>query len=186
MPKRTIKSQIAWCARAHWVLSILMGVLLVSFILFGWRPAWSRQRQLRTEIDAAARVLDTNQSRASNMSVLMREVARLQSQLARFNKKLPRTAELGEFIREITQVSQQCALYKLVHQPGQIRRLELYSEVPITMNFEGNFNDVFLFLRQMEQMQRLARVKNITVRTRDTKLGTVDVSMAMNIYFSEL
>ncbi len=183
---RTVKSQIAWCARAHWCLSIVMGAMVITFIVFGWRPAWSRQRQLRTDIESASHILDTNQSRATNLPILMLEVSRLKGKLDRFNKKLPKTAELGEFIRDLTQYSQQNSLRKLVHQPGAIRRLELYGELPITMNFEGDFNSVFTFLRQMEDMSRLARVKTLTIRCRDPKLGGVDVSMAVNVYFSEL
>ncbi len=64
--------------------------------------------------------------------------------------------------------------------------LELYSEIPITMNFEGDFSSVFGFLREMEAMPRLTRVKSLNIRTKDPKLGIVDVNLAMNIYFSEL
>jgi hypothetical protein len=54
------------------------------------------------------------------------------------------------------------------------------------MNFEGDFQNVFSFIRQLEEMQRLTRVRSLTVKCKDGKLGHVDVSMAMNIYFSEL
>ena len=54
------------------------------------------------------------------------------------------------------------------------------------MTFEGDFLNVFGFLRELEGMQRLTRVKTLSVRCKDPKTGQVDVSMAMNIYFSEL
>lgn len=183
---RSIRNQIAWCYRAHWTLTLIMGVVIVVFFVGGWLPGNRRLSRLREEIQSKSRLLETSQSRAVNLPILTAKVAELDARLVRFNKRLPKNAELGEFIRDITQVSQQYNLRKLVHQPGQIRRQELYSEVPITMNFEGDFVSVFNFLRQMEEMQRLTRVKNISVRCRDPKLGHVDVSMAMNIYFSEL
>jgi Tfp pilus assembly protein PilO len=99
---------------------------------------------------------------------------------------LPKTAELGEFLRDLTPVSQQYAIRKLIHQPGTVKRLDLYGEIPITMNFEGDFQNVFSFLRQLEEMPRLTRVRNLTIKAKDGKLGQVDVNMAMNIYFSEL
>jgi len=49
-----------------------------------------------------------------------------------------------------------------------------------------HFQNVFSFIRQLEEMQRLARVKQMTVKCKDGKAGQVDVSLTMNIYFSEL
>lgn len=182
---RSMKSQTVWCARAQVTTSLLMGVLIIGFFSAVWWPARLKQSRLREQIAVRSGKLETNQARAMNLPILAAEVAKLEAKLQRFNKKLPRTAELDGFVREMTQASQQCALRKLVHQPGAVKRLDLFSEIPISMNFEGDFNGVFAFLRQMEEMQRLTRVKSLTVKTRDPKLGTVDVNMAMNIYYSE-
>ena len=67
-----------------------------------------------------------------------------------------------------------------------MRRQDLYGEIPIVMSFEGDFTNVFGFVRRLEEMQRLARVKQMTVKAKDGKAGQVDVSLTMNIYFSEL
>jgi Tfp pilus assembly protein PilO len=167
-------------------MSIFIASLFLLFFVVGYRPANQRLLLLRQEIAARSKRLETNQSQAMKLPILANEVLKLEAKLQRNNKKLPKTAELGEFIRDLTQASQQCNLRKLVHQPGTVRRVELYGEIPITMNFEGDFNNVFNFLRQMEEMQRLTRVKTLTVKSKDPKLGHVDVNMAMNIYFSEL
>ena len=183
---RSLKTQIAWCARAQWTMSLVMATLFLLFFVVGYRPANQRLLALRGQIAGSSKRLETNQSRAMNLPILAAEVAKLEARLQRNNKQLPRTLELGEFIGQMTLVSQQSNLRKLVHQPGAVRRLELYSEIPITMTFEGDFTNVFSFLRQMEEMQRLTRVKSLTVRSRDPKLGLVDVSLSMNINFSDL
>jgi type IV pilus assembly protein PilO len=183
---RSIKSQTAWCVRAQWTMTLVMVSLTGLFFVVGYRPANQRLNNLRAEIAARSGRLETNQSRAVNLPILAAEVATLEAKLQKNNKKLPKTLELGEFIGQMTLNSQQCNLRKLVHQPGAVRRLELYSEIPITMNFEGDFSSVFSFLREMEAMPRLTRVKSLNIRTKDAKLGVVDVNMAMNIYFSEL
>jgi hypothetical protein len=67
-----------------------------------------------------------------------------------------------------------------------MRRQDLYGEIPIVMSFEGDSSNVFGFVRRLEEMQRLARVKQMTVKAKDGKPGQVDVSLTMNIYFSEL
>jgi Tfp pilus assembly protein PilO len=183
---RTVQSQIAWCARAQWTMTIIMGSMIGLFLLLGYRPAVQRLSFLRSEIANRSQLLDENQTKARRLPMLAFDVERLRTKLEKNNKRLPKTAELGEFIRDLTQVSQQCAIRKLVHQPGTVRRLDLYGEIPVTMSFEGDFQNVFSFIRQMEDMQRLTRVRNLNIRCKDGKLGHVDVSMAMIIYFSEL
>jgi Tfp pilus assembly protein PilO len=182
---RSVKSQSAWCVRAHWTLSGVMVGLIIVFFAFGFRPAWSRQRLLRDETERAKRELETSRSRAANFLVLASEVKRLENQLLKFNKRLPRTMELPEFINEMTQASQQCNL-KPVYHPQAVKKLDLYSEVPITMTFTGDFTSVFNFLRQMEGLQRLTRVKSLNLKSKDAKLGQVEASLVMNIYYSDL
>jgi Tfp pilus assembly protein PilO len=183
---KSVQSQIAWCARAQWTMTVVMVTLIAAFFLFGFLPGNRRQRELRDLIADKARELDANQARANNLLTLAKEVERLQLRLERQNKKLPKTAELGEFIGNLTPARQQFQIKKFVHQVGAIRRTDLFGEIPITMTFEGDFLNVFAFLRQLEEMQRLTRVKSLTVRCKDPRTGQVDVSMAMNIYFSEL
>lgn len=183
---RSIQNQSAWCARAQKTTTIVMAVLVVGFVALAWWPSQRRQQRLRADVAAMSRKLEVNQAQAVSLPILARDVAQLEARLAKFNKKLPKTAELGEFIRDLTQAGQQYSIRKLVHQPGQVKRQELYSEIPITMNFEGDFNNVFTFVRQLEEMQRLIRVKALNVRLKDGKQGVVDVSLAVNIYYSEL
>ena len=182
---KSLQSQIAWCARAQWTMTLVMVTLIAAFLLFAFVPGRRRQRELRTQIADKTRELDANQSRANNLLTLAKDVERLQLKLERQNKVLPKTAELGEFIGMLTPARQQFQIKKFVHQVGTIKKQDLFGEVPITMTFEGDFPNVFGFLRQLEEMQRLTRIKTLNVRCRDPRTGQVEVSLAMNIYFSE-
>jgi Tfp pilus assembly protein PilO len=183
---KTIQSQIAWCVRAQWSMTIVMVSLILAFLVFGFRPTNQRRNSLRDEIATKVGLLETNQSRAQGLTGLAFEVERLRLKLAANNKKLPKTPGLGEFINDTAEVSSQFAIRKLMHQPGMMRRVDLYAEIPIVMSFEGDFANVFSFIRRLEEMQRLTRVKSLSVRCKDGRLGQVDVNLAMNIYFSEL
>jgi Tfp pilus assembly protein PilO len=183
---KTVQSQIAWCAKAQWSMTIIMCSLIVGFLIFGFRPNNQRRNALRSEIANKVSLLETNQARAQGLTTLAIEVDRLRVKLERFNKQLPKTPGLGEFINDTAQVSNQFAVKKLMHQPGMLKRMDLYGEIPIVMSFEGEFSNVFSFVRRLEEMPRLTRVKSLSVRCKDGKSGQVDVNLAMNIYFSEL
>jgi len=182
---RSIKTQHAWCVRAQWTMSGLMVTIIVLFLALGFRPARARQARLQAQTATCTRELETSGSRAANFQMIAGEVKRLENQLLKFNKRLPRTMELPEFIQEMTHASQSCNLKPLFH-PQAVKRLDLYCEVPISMTFSGDFTGVFNFLRQMEGMQRLTRVKTLTIKAKDAKLGQVEANLVMNIYYSDL
>jgi len=182
---RSVQSQIAWCARAQWTMTAIMVSLIALYLFFGILPANKRLNAMADEMATKSKQLETNQSRASNLTNLAWDVDRLRLNLERFNKKLLKTAEIGEFLREMTTAGSQLGIRKLNNQPGTVKRQDLYGEIPITMSFEGSFGDVFRFIHELEGMSRLTRVKTLNVHCKDGKSGLVDVNMAMNIYFSE-
>jgi len=182
---RTLREQASWCTRIQYVLGGSIVLMFLGFYLVGMRPKESQLRQLREQIVQRERELNANQARANNLPVIEMDVEMTRVRLERFDKKLPKQQELGQFIREITQLSNRYNLRKLIVQPGVHQKFDLFAAQPISLNFEGDFLDVFTFLRQTEGMQRLTRVQSISVRCVDSKLGTVEVQLSMNIYFME-
>ena len=53
---------------------------------------------------------------------------------------------------------------ELCREPGVPNRTDLYTEWPIALKFEGDFNSVFAFLRRTEEMSRLTQVKSMKVK----------------------
>lgn len=182
---RSLQTQAGMCARAQWLLAAALLLSGAGFYLFGYRPMSNQLRDLRMQSDAKQRQLGMDQSRANTLPAVKLEVDALQLRLERFDKKLPRNLDLGQFIKDLTQISQQASLRKLLVQPGGSRRADLYSERPILLSFEGDFLSAYSFLRETETMQRLTRVRNLSIKSRDVKLGQVEVQMALSIYSAE-
>jgi type IV pilus assembly protein PilO len=183
---RTLRTQAEWCARAQLILAVTLIVLLVSFIAFIYRPNSAKLSGMQEAIAEQRRDLASNRTKVQILPDVMLAVSETRNRLERFDKKLPKAPELGPFINDITEVSHQTALRKWTVEPGVPARTDLYAEWPISLKFEGDFNGVFAFLRQAEQMQRLTRVKGLKLRSSDSgKSGQVQVELSMNIYFSE-
>ena len=162
-------------------------IVLVSaaFYLFGYRPATLRMTELRAQIDLKSRELESNQRETAVRPRLEIEVADMKKRLARFHKQLPKQVEWGQFLNDITLLRDQAALRECHIVPTGAKPNDLFVEFPINVKFEGDFLSVFSFLRQMEQMQRLTRVRDLTVKAKEPGSGLVDVSLSMNIYYTE-
>jgi len=182
---RTLQSQIGWSRRAQITLVGVFMAFLAFFLLFGYRPQMAELNALHSQINDKKRDLDTAQDRAKALPMVMAEVARLQQRVERFDKKLPKQQDLGAFIKDITQLSQQSSLRRWRIDAKAPKRNELYSETPIQIHFEGDYRNAFSFLNQAEQMQRLTRLHNVQIRVLDSQLGQVEVQAALTIYFTE-
>lgn len=182
---RSLQSQMGLCQRIQVILGAAAVAAVILFYFVGYRPATSRLESLGMEIDARTRELEQNRNKTSNMEYLAREVRRLEKLAETYDRQFPRQAELGQFIKEMTHISQQLSLQEWKFEPCSPRRGDSYFELPIAMHFRGNFLNAASFLRQVEDMQRLTRVKKIEMKSRDEKAGIVQVEMTMSIYFSE-
>jgi len=182
---RTLQSQVGWCRKAQLALAGIFFILLTFFLVFGYRPQMAELHDLRSRISDKRHDLETAQARAKALPMVMAEVVRLQQRVERFDKKLPKQQDLGQFIKDITQLSQQTSLRRWRIDASIPKKNELYSETPIQIHFEGDYRNVFSFLKQAEQMQRLTRLHNVQIRMLDSQLGQVEVQAALTIYFTE-
>lgn len=182
---RTLQNQIGWCRNAQVGLAGVFVVFLSFFLIFGYRPQMAELHGLQSRIADKKTDLQTAQTRAKALPMVMAEVARLQQRVERFDKKLPKQQDLGQFVKDITQLSQQSSLRRWRIDAGAPKKNDLYSETPIQIHFEGDYRNVFSFLNQAEQMQRLTRLHSVQIRVLDSQLGQVEVQAALAIYFTE-
>ncbi len=182
---QSLQKQIGWCTRMQWALGCAILAGMVGFYALGYLPATRQMETLRMQIQSKKRELEQNQNKARNLPILALEVQQLERQVQMYDRQFPRQPELGQFIRDITQISQQLSLGQWKYQPAHARRGNAFFELPIQMHFQGQFSNVEAFLRQVEDMQRLTRIKRISIKGRSGASGAVEVEMAMNIYFSE-
>jgi Tfp pilus assembly protein PilO len=187
---RTLQTQAEWCARAQWILGLVLAVLVAGFYAVVYRPNSQKLADLQMQIDVKRRDLTSNRSRVQILPDVLLAVNEMQTRLERFDKKLPRQPELHAFINSITDVSNEVGVRTKEVAPGSPVRGDLYAEWPISLKLEGDFASVFSFLRRAEELQRLTRVKGLKVRGIEAgphagRNGQVQVELSMNIYYSE-
>jgi len=182
---RSLQSQIKWCARGQWALAGVIVALVAAFYVLGFRPLTKRLNDLRGQITQRQRDVFAGRAETKVLPDVAGEVQRLQARLERSNKSIPPQQELSQFIRDITQLSQQANLKRFSYKPGVASRGEQVCELPIPLVFEGDFLNVYAFLRNVEEMPRMTRVRGMQVKAKDRdKGGNVQVQLSMNIYFA--
>jgi Tfp pilus assembly protein PilO len=177
----SLQKQIFWLARVQWTLAMVMVLLVTSFVLFGYRPQTRRMAELDAKITNCQREMLLHQGQSNMLSGVQADVERLKARLQEF-KRLPQQHELGEVIKDVAQVAQQSSLKKPDIRTGAVvQRGEKLIEAPIQLTFEGDFVNVFSFLKHAEELPRLTRMPSINIKTKD-KQGQVKVQMTMDLY----
>jgi Tfp pilus assembly protein PilO len=180
---RTLQKQILFCTRAQWTLAVLMLAALVMFYCLGYRPPTRRLMSLRATIAARQVDLQENQRKAAQRNEIAQRNEKLKAELDRLRKP-SRQQELPDLIKELERGKAQASLRRSEQKLGVPLRNDLFCEQPITMSFEGNFTNVFDFLRSTEQIPRLTRVRNLNLKVKDDTRGQVQANVCMNVYFS--
>jgi len=184
-----LRNQLEWCGKAQAILGVCLIVILGGFYLFGYRPASTKLADLQQMIASKRRDLLDNTAKVKILPDVIVAVNELRSRLEKFDKQLPRQQEMDRFINDINKMVHNASLKKVFVNPAVVPvRSEMFAEQPVQLRFEGDFMNVFSFLRQTEEMQRLTRVKELKVHNisdKTAKPGQVEVELSMNIYFSE-
>lgn len=179
---RSLKSTISWYTKARWTLAASMLLSAVLFYVLAYRPQTTRLGAIEAGIRKTGAELAICQDETRALSGVAQDVERLKTRLKSF-KTLPQQQELAQFTRDIAELGQQSNLKRFEHRQMAFVRGERLNTLPITLTFEGDFVQVFSFLRHTEELQRLTRVPAMNIKAKDGS-GQVRVQMTMNLFFA--
>jgi Tfp pilus assembly protein PilO len=181
----SLQKQISLFKRTQWALIAIMLLIAGAFYLFVYRPMVHKQAVLDADIRTSHADLRGSRDKTSVLPSVLAEVDQLRKRVSQF-KTVSRPHEVGDFLKEMEQLSAQASLKSLVIKevlgPSVGRLGGRMNEKALDISFEGDFVSIYSFLRNSEDLQRLTRIPSLSIRSRDRR-GTVRVAMKMNIYF---
>jgi type IV pilus assembly protein PilO len=152
------------------VVAVLVGFLAVLFYVYYLKDLVNKQTQLEAEI----RKLEISVAQAtaieSQLSSFKRELAQLEEYLDRLRSILPAQKETPTVLRSVQQMaaSSQLKILKFIPQP--IVNRDFYSDWPITIEVEGNYNGLGTFFEKVGKATRLINVDGISARGIDNSM----------------
>ena len=179
----SLKNQIRWCIRAQLVLGGAVVLIGSAFYFLGYRPTTNRLAMMDKDITSMQQELADNSMKSQILPNVAKDVRTLRLKLDG-SKKLPKEMDVAGFVTDIMRISQNTQLGKPDYKPEDPKRGELFSIYPIRLQLEGNFTNVFTFLREIEALPRLSRVRSIDIKADGKQPGNVTVNLDMDLYFS--
>jgi Tfp pilus assembly protein PilO len=180
----TLRTQHLWYRRAPWLLAVAaIAVAGASHLLLA-RPASRRLADLHLRLAEAREAVTSAKAALTELPRVERDVEEARQRLESA-RKLPQHQDLGQFIRDVTAFGAEASLSKLTVQPGVPRTRERVSEIPVSLNFEGDFLGVYAFLRRAESMPRVTAMRALSIKSVDPTAGRVEVQLSVALFFTD-
>jgi type IV pilus assembly protein PilO len=127
------------------------------------------------ELETAPRVLED----------INKQLARLEESVNILESKLPPKNEIHTVLEDVTLIAQKNGL-----TPKTIRTLRQktnngYIEQPIKMELEGNFNSYYSFLLSLEKLDRITKIREMTIKNDTKEEGAMQASFVISIFFQD-
>ena len=149
---------------------LVLGLLVVLLIVVGYYflflgPLLDRLGERSEERYAKEAQLANLRQEVSELEAIQRNAPETERQLLELSKRVPTQPEIPTLVVQIEDVADTAGVTQLAIQPGTPRpppRGGDYSVVPVTMSFEGTYEQLVDFLRRTGQLARLVTVNGVT------------------------
>ena len=149
----------------------ITGVIAIVIAgLFAWFVYVPQRRELQEcdnrTLELATQMSDTRRELGWMIEV-QKDIRLLTDRLEVFDRRIPATPQLGEFLEMISSVAAQQGIRADEIEPLKSVSLEHYNTLPLTMELCGTYSDLLAFLRAIEKAERLVRLTEISLQTEE-------------------
>jgi Tfp pilus assembly protein PilO len=152
-------------------------VIIVSLICGYWvmKRTIKQRWQLRQENEIISKAIIELKSAEENFENLNTLLADTKTELDFLDKRIPRSVNIGQVLKEIDSFMKDRNITLVSLQPLPPVEEKLYTKIPIRVMFEGSFASIYHLLYDLETMNRMlvAEDMDISRRSLDEKCQAV-------------
>jgi type IV pilus assembly protein PilO len=157
--------------------------LLGSANYFVFTKANKTKAERLAEIRGKQTALSNLQAATAGIEDLNRKIDELQKAITFFESKLPQEKEVDKILKEVWQMAEANSLQTKTIKTMRTERGSNYSEQPIEMNLQGDFNGFYSFLLQLEKLPRITRVTQMNLQKISDRDGEMQAQLTLSIFF---
>jgi type IV pilus assembly protein PilO len=166
-------------------VSLLVALLIGGgFYWFWYADKRAEQTQKETRLADLQKQIRALEATANKLPEFQREVQALEARLEVLKRILPPETEMPDLMRRLQYLAAQSNLAIKRFNPGAPQQKEFYTEIPITLDFEGTYHNLGAFLDRISRMSRLVNMGDLKIRSqsRPTISNTIGVGAIATTY----
>lgn len=166
---------------------LIFFVLIVGMAYVAWaymiKPANEYLSQERAKMEVQRAKLDELERATIAAQDLSEQLKKIKEAIQVFESKLPPSSEIHTVLENVTLIAQRHGL-----TPKTIRTLKNqenrgYIEQPLEMELDGNFNSYYAFLLELEKLDRITKIRELTLKKKSKYEGQTEAKFVMSIFF---
>ena len=163
-------------------LVVILGVVYLAF-QYMIKPANKNLSEQKVRVQAKLDKLAQLQQTKDKVHDLGGQVDELQGALSFFESKLPPSSEIHKVLKQVTLIARQNGLVPKTIQTLAVKQNNGYIEQPLKMNLEGDFISYYVFLTELERMDRITRIRELELKKLDSKDGSMSATFVVSVFF---
>jgi type IV pilus assembly protein PilO len=165
-PVTTALSKLPWYGQIG-VFVVLSLVLAAGFYYQFETPKQAEMDVRRAELAAIQARVTNGQAMARRLPEFRKEIAELEARLEVLKPILPTDRDAGDLLRRVQTLAVQSNLTILGFRPQAITLNEIHAEWPISLQLQGNYHNLGVFLDRVSKFPRIININamNLAAKT---------------------
>jgi type IV pilus assembly protein PilO len=157
--------------RAYRMATIPLVVILIlgGYGYFFYRPAAAARSAAETQERDLERKVSEVRAIVSNLSAFENEITELEKRLKQALRQLPDSKELPGLLTDVTSLGKDAGLEFKAFRPRDEIAKDFYAEVPIEVEFSGDYHDIARFFDKVSKLPRIVNVSQLEMEIADQK-----------------
>lgn len=148
-----------------------------AFYYFFEMPAQEAMATQQRELDTIRGRINKGLSTARQLPEFRKEVDELQARLQALKPILPEEKDAADLLRRIQTLAVQSNLVIRGFKPQPINTREMHAEWPISLELEGSYHNLGLFLDKVSKFPRIINVGKLEIQSKTTPDPNVSVEV---------
>ncbi len=114
--------------------------------------------------------------------VVTEKLREVTTRIASVQHKVPRDADAGEFLKDVTQLAGAGQLSLKDFHPEKPELKQGYAEMQVTLRGKGSFSSICTFVDRLSKLSRLSKIKDLTLSA-ENDASEYPMTATLVIYF---
>ncbi|HSV27437.1 MAG TPA: type 4a pilus biogenesis protein PilO [Sedimentisphaerales bacterium] len=159
--------------------------ITVTFFAVLYVPMTRRLSSLRQEQRQHGMEAMQVSANALHKPALSDQLRAVQVRVGDFSARIPSSRQLGEFMQSVATIMNELGLRNQFLQPGQPLKSRPVHCIPVDIRCEGSFEQVFRFMKALEDIDRKMRFASVELSTDRNFSGLVSLHTRVYIYYKD-
>jgi type IV pilus assembly protein PilO len=146
------------------------------------KPANENLAQERAKVQTMSAKLEELERATAAAKDLSTQLKKIEEAIQAFESKLPPSSEIHTVLQDVTLIAQRHGLTPKSIRTHNNKNNRGYIEQPIAMELTGNFNSYYAFLLEVEQLDRITKIRELELK-KAAKEGQTEATFVMSIFF---